>query len=158
MPATITVLDSAGATQTVNTLPALGQAAQAGSLPVALSTTDSTNLATIATNSSLTTPSAVEGPGGYETVAASQTSQVLGSTGAVGDYLSHLTVIPTTTSPGAITIQDGTNTAITVFAGGASSISNLAPFAIPLGMTSTNGAWKVTTGAGLSAIGIGKFT
>lgn len=36
MPATVTVLDSAGATQTVNTLPALGQGLMAASLPVVI--------------------------------------------------------------------------------------------------------------------------
>jgi hypothetical protein len=36
MPATVTVLDSSGAPQTVNTLPALGQALKAASLPVVL--------------------------------------------------------------------------------------------------------------------------
>jgi hypothetical protein len=38
----------------------------------------------------------------YETVAASQTAQVLGGSGATGDYISHLLVIPATTSPGNV--------------------------------------------------------
>ena len=37
----------------------------------------------------------------YETVAASQTDQVLGATGATGDYLGDLLIVPATTSPGA---------------------------------------------------------
>ena len=37
--------------------------------------------------------------GEYETVAASATAQVLGATGAAGDYISHIIVVPTTTSP-----------------------------------------------------------
>jgi hypothetical protein len=45
-----------------------------------------------------------------------------------------------------------------VFAGGSSSVSNLVPFFIPLGMLSVSGAWKVTTGADVSVIGIGNFT
>src|SRR4051812_28980666 len=36
MPATVTILDSLGATQTVPTLPALGQALKAASLPVTI--------------------------------------------------------------------------------------------------------------------------
>jgi hypothetical protein len=40
MPATITVLDSTGATQTVNTTPALGQVAKTASLPVVLASDD----------------------------------------------------------------------------------------------------------------------
>jgi hypothetical protein len=95
--------------------------------------------------------------GEYETVAASQTDQVLGATGATGDYLQGLLVVPATTSPGAISIKDGSGSAITVFTGGATSVSNLVPFFIPLGIISRSGAWKVTTGANVSCIGIGNF-
>ncbi len=93
----------------------------------------------------------------YETVAASQTAQVLGTTGAIGDFLSGLLVVPTTVSPAAIAVLD-LATSITVFAGGTSSLTGLAPFFIPLGMSSVNGAWKVTTGSGLSVIAVGLFT
>jgi hypothetical protein len=95
--------------------------------------------------------------GEYETVAASQTAQVLGATGGTGDYISGLLVVPATTSPGNVLLLDNA-TSITVFAGGASSVSNLVPFFIPLGMISVSGAWKVTTGANVSVIGIGNFT
>lgn len=95
--------------------------------------------------------------GEYETVAASQTGQVLGGSGATGDFINHITVIPATTSPGAVTLIDG-STSIIVFAGGANSVSNLVPFAIPLGMKSKTGAWSITTGANVSAIGVGDFT
>src|SRR5205809_274399 len=44
----------------------------------------------------------------YETVAASQTDQVLGATGATGDYLSHLVIQPATTGAGTVTVKDGT--------------------------------------------------
>ena len=94
---------------------------------------------------------------GYETVAASQTAQVLGAAGAVGDTIDGLLVIPETTSPGQVLLLDGA-TSITLFVGGASSVSNLIPFPIPLGMRSVNGPWKVTTGADVSVIGIGNFT
>jgi hypothetical protein len=93
----------------------------------------------------------------YETVAASQTAQVLGPTGATGDYVSHILVIPATTSPGQVLLLDNA-TSITVFVGGASSVTSLIPFAIPLGMVSVSGAWKVTTGSNVSAIGVGQFT
>lgn len=96
--------------------------------------------------------------GNYETVAASATDQALGATGATGDYLAGLLIVPATTSPGAVSIKDGAGSAITIFTGGASSVSNLVPFLVPLGMKSTGGAWKVTTGTNVSAIGIGKFT
>lgn len=94
---------------------------------------------------------------GYETVAASQTAQVLGGPGAAGDYLTGVLVIPGTTSPGNVLLLDGA-TSITLFAGGASSVSNLVPFFVPLGMRSVSGAWKLTTGANVTCIGIGDFT
>src|SRR5262245_29702518 len=95
----------------------------------------------------------------YETVAASQTAAVLGTTGSTsgGDYLAGLLVVPATTSPGAISILDGA-TSITVFTGGATSVSSLVPFLIPLGIFSLGGPWKVTTGAAVSVIAIGEFT
>jgi hypothetical protein len=94
----------------------------------------------------------------YETVAASQTDQSLGATGATGDYLSGVLVIPATTSPGAVSIKDGAGSAITIFTGGASSVSNLVSFFVPIGAKSGAGAWKITTGSNVSAIGVGDFT
>ncbi len=94
----------------------------------------------------------------YEAVAASQMTQSLGATGAAGDLLEGLLVIPATTSPGAISIKDGSNTAITIFTGGASSINSLIPFYIPLGLQSLVGAWQVTTGASVSVLAGGNFT
>lgn len=94
----------------------------------------------------------------YETVAASQTTQALGATGAVGDVLQRLVVIPATTSPGAVAIKDGDGSAITVFAGGASSVTELKPIVVELGIASGAGAWQVTTGANVSVLAIGNFT
>jgi hypothetical protein len=99
---------------------------------------------------------AVDGPD-YETVAASQTAQVLGDSGATGDYISGVLVIPATTSPGNVLLLDGA-ISITIFTGGAGSVSSLVPFFIPLGMASVSGAWKLTTGANVSCIAIGKFS
>lgn len=93
----------------------------------------------------------------YETVAASQTDQVIGATGAAGDFLLGLLVVPATTSPGAVSIKDDSGSAITVFTGGASSVSNLVPFFVPLNIRSLAGAWKVTTGGSVSVIAIGTF-
>lgn len=93
----------------------------------------------------------------YESVSASQTGQVLGTTGATGDYLAGLLVVPSTTSPGLVTVLDNA-TSIPVFVGGASSVSNLVPFFIPLGVVSVSGAWKVTTGSNVSVIAVGNFT
>lgn len=93
----------------------------------------------------------------YEDVAASQNAQVLGTSGAKGDHLSHLVVFPATTSPGAVTLLDGAGSKI-VFVGGATSVSNLIPFTIFFGHDSRTGAFKVTTGANVSVRAVGDFT
>lgn len=143
-PATQTVSGTVGVSGTV--------AVSAAALPLpAGATTAAKQDLTIAAINNLAGPE-------YETVAASQTNQTLGGSGATGDLLTGVLVIPATTSPGAIAIKDGGNTAITVFAGGASSISSLHPFFIPLGARSGAGAWQLTTGANVSAIAVGNFT
>lgn len=102
---------------------------------------------------------AIASPGDYETVGASvSTPQTIGGTGAAGDYLVGLLVVPGTTSPGAVQIKDGSNSAITVFEGGAASVGDLRPFFIYLGLRSIVGAWQVTTGANVSVIAVGAFT
>lgn len=94
----------------------------------------------------------------HETVAASQTDQMLGATGAAGDVLDGLLVVPATTSPGAVSIEYG-STNIAVFAGGADSVSNLVPFWIELGgIASVGGGWEITTGANVSVIAVGSFS
>jgi len=97
------------------------------------------------------------GAGDYKAVAASQSDAVLGASGASGDYLQGILVVPATTSPGAVSIKDGSGSAITVFTGGATSVTNLVSFFIPLGIVAAT-AWKVTTGANVSVIAVGKFT
>jgi len=114
----------------------------------------------VATQVDQSNPLPVVSQGGhYETVAASATDQALGATGATGDMLTGLLVVPATTSPGAVSIKDGAGSAITVFTGGTSSVSALVPFFVYLGNTrSTAGAWKVTTGTNVSAVAFGRFT
>lgn len=94
----------------------------------------------------------------YKKVAESQTNAELSATGAAGDYLAGILVIPATTSPGAVSIKDGSGSAITVFTGGVASVSNLVPFMIPLGIISGDGMWKVTTGGNVSIVAVGLFT
>ena len=93
----------------------------------------------------------------YETVAASQSDQVLGGAGAAGNIISKLIIVPATTSPGAVSIKDGAGGAITVFTGGATSVADLSPIVVLLDAVSTSGAWKVTTGSNVSVIAVGKF-
>lgn len=96
--------------------------------------------------------------GVYETVAASQTAQRLGSAGAQGDYISHVLIIPATTTPGVVTLLDG-GASISLFAGGASSVASLVPFVVPLNMVALNkGGFALTTGANVSAVAVGNFS
>lgn len=92
----------------------------------------------------------------YETIAASQTLQVLGNAGAAGDYLDQILIVPATTAAGTITITDGNRAAITIFATG--TLADLTPFSVKLGVRSISGPWQITTGANVSAIAIGTFS
>lgn len=96
----------------------------------------------------------------YQTVAAGQTGARLGSAGGGQkcDFIRKLVITPATTSPGAVTLIDGA-TSITVFAGGATSVADLKPFAVPLDMMALNsGGWSITTGLNVSVIAVGNFS
>ncbi len=92
----------------------------------------------------------------YETVAASQSDQVLGAAGAIGDTIGHLLIVPATTAPGAVSIKDGGGSSIVVFAGG--TVADVIPFHVAIGAVSTAGAWKVTTGSNVSVVAFGAFS
>ena len=90
----------------------------------------------------------------YAAVAASQTASVLGSTGAAGDWLDGFLVNPATTTPGNVTLLDGSST-IATFAFG--TLADTRPFFVPVGAIAVT-AWKVTTGANVSILAAGNFT
>lgn len=89
----------------------------------------------------------------YETVAASQTAQVLGGTGAIGDYLHRIIVTVSTALTGTVTILDGSTSIAIVPAS-----TTIGVYSIELNMRSATGPWKVTTGAGASVVGVGIFS
>lgn len=89
----------------------------------------------------------------YETVAASQTAQVLGGSGATGDYLHRIIVNVATAATGTVTILDGATSIAVVPAN-----TPVGVYSVEMNMCSANGAWKVTTGAGASVIGVGVFS
>ena len=89
----------------------------------------------------------------YETVAASQTAQVLGGSGAVGDYLHRLVVTVNTAASSTLTLLDGSTTVLTVPANTAVGV-----YSLEVNAASATGPWKVTTGAGLTAVAVGRFT
>ncbi len=97
-------------------------------------------------------------PAEYEVIEASDTDEIVGSTGAIGDKLEALLVIPTATTVGAISIEDG-STNIVVYAGGTLG-ADLKPFVIPLlGIRATTATgWEITTGVGCRVIAFGDGT
>jgi hypothetical protein len=96
-------------------------------------------------------------PDGYEACPAGAAT-VLGASGAIGDYLESLIIIPATTSPGAVSVKDGAGAAITVFTGGATSVADLKPFTVRLGLRATGAGWTITTGANVTALASGLFS
>jgi hypothetical protein len=93
------------------------------------------------------------------TVSTTTTMTGAGS-GATGDFLSTVTIVPETLNPGSISIKDGSATAIVIFAGGTGSVLSLVPFTVNLGYTSASGAWQIVTGSGGNVHGVcgGNFT
>lgn len=89
----------------------------------------------------------------YEHVAAGQTDQVLGATGALGDHLARLIVNVTTSATGTVAIQDGDGTARTLVPAN----TPIGVYTIELGIDSVIGAWSITTGAGAEVLAIGEF-
>lgn len=91
----------------------------------------------------------------YETVAASQTGQILGTAGAKGDYLHRLILVVSTAATAATSIIDGV-TSITIFPN--SPGSGVQTYVVEVGLASQTGAWSITTGAGTALIAVGIFS
>lgn len=96
--------------------------------------------------------------GQYEIVAAGVTAQAMGATGATGDYLAYVIVFPGTAGCGVVTILDNATAWGTFVGGGTTALPSLVPFRIDVGAYSVSGAWKITTGTNVTAVGVGKFT
>jgi len=89
----------------------------------------------------------------YETVAASQTAQVLGVTGAKGDIVSNLIITVNALTTGTVSLLDG---AISYPLTTATTPVGL--YMLTLDAQSVSGAWKITTGAGATVFATGNFT
>lgn len=90
----------------------------------------------------------------YETVAVSQTDQVIGSTGEKGDYLTRIIIQVATASTGSVTVKDG---GTTIFTFTASPGGGIGSYSVPFGVKSVNGPFKITTGAGAQVLAVGHF-
>ena len=89
----------------------------------------------------------------YETVAASQTAQVLGGTGAVGDYLHRIVVTVTTTGTSTLSVIDGSTTVLTMAAN-----TPVGVYSLEINAATATGPWKITTGAGVTVLAVGIFS
>ena len=89
----------------------------------------------------------------YETVAASQTAQVLGGTGAVGDYLHRIVVTVTATGTSTLSVLDNSTTVLTMAAN-----TPIGVYSLEINAASASGPWKITTGAGVTVLAVGFFT
>lgn len=92
----------------------------------------------------------------WQLVAASQSSKVLGITGAAGDYLSHLLIVVATPATAGTSIADGAGSSITVMPNNPGG--GIGTYYIPIGKKSEVGAWKVTTNPGVTVLAFGKFS
>ena len=92
----------------------------------------------------------------YEHVAASQTAQVLGGTGAAGDYIHRLACTVSTAATGTVSILDGASFSHLLLP--ALPGAGIGQYDIELNVRSRNGAWKITTGAGVEVLAVGIFS
>ena len=95
----------------------------------------------------------------YEAVAASQTAQVLGGTGAVGDYVHRLIITVNTVATATVTLIDGTGGSaqtLALLVGAAGLVAGV--YSVEVNAVSRVGAWQVTTGAGATVVAVGQFS
>ena len=95
----------------------------------------------------------------YVTVAASQTTAPVG---VVGSYIESLTVIPASSAATTVVLADGSTTIISIptNAGTGTGTACPQPYTLQLGLraTSPTTGFKITTGAAISVIAVGRFT
>ena len=89
----------------------------------------------------------------YETVAVSQTAQVLGTNGAIGDYLHRIVVTVSTAATSTVSIIDGSTTVLAIPAN-----TPIGVYSLALNLNAATGPWKVTTGAGAAVLAVGLFS
>lgn len=92
----------------------------------------------------------------YERVAASQSDQVLGGTGATGDYLHRLIITVSTAASAEVSVKDGSGSAFTLLPN--SPGGGVGVYTVDVEALSQSGAWKITTGAGSIVIAVGIFS
>jgi hypothetical protein len=89
----------------------------------------------------------------HEHVGASATEQVLGTTGAIGDYLHRLVITVGTAATSQVTIYDGAFAHILVRPN-----TPIGVYSIEMNTFCEAGPWKITTAAGVEVLAMGNFT
>ena len=89
----------------------------------------------------------------YETVAVSQSNQVLGVTGAAGDYLHRLVVAVATAATSTVSVIDGSTTVLAIPAN-----TPVGVYDVDIEAAAVTGPWKITTGAGVTVLAVGIFS
>ncbi len=90
----------------------------------------------------------------YEHVAGSAVAQVLGTSGAVGDYIHRLIITVNTAAYSAVSITDGAVAAHGII----TANTPIGVYDVEMNIISQSGAWKVTTGAGVEVLAVGLFS
>lgn len=94
----------------------------------------------------------------FEPVSAGATDAVLGGAGKIGDVLNALIITVNTAATAAVSVKDGAGSAIPILPN--SPGGGVGVYTVLFGsegMRSKAGGWSVTTGAGASALGVGRF-
>ena len=88
-----------------------------------------------------------------EAVAALQTNQTLGGTGATGDYLHRIVVSVATAATSTVSVIHGSTTVLAIPAN-----TPIGVYSLELNARSATGSWKITTGAGATVLAVGIFS
>jgi len=89
----------------------------------------------------------------YVAINPSETDLVLGA-GKQGNYLKRVIITVTASATGTCSIKDGAGAVIPL----TPANTPLGVYQLEIGASSLGGAWQVTTGAGASAIAVGRFS
>lgn len=95
-------------------------------------------------------------PQHYEWVDVSANNQVLGGSGAPGDFIDTLVCVVGTAATSNVSIKDGGGTARVVLP--AAVGQGIGTYTINIKARSQAGAWQVSTGAGVQVFATGTFT
>jgi len=83
-------------------------------------------------------------------------NMVVGKSGNVGDYIERVTAVVLNATTSGITLTDGTNNAVQLLPNAVGA--GIGTYQLPLGISSTSGAWRLVTNNGVSAIVSGVFS